>query len=138
MKQYKDFQMLHEFDLVSVNGGKINWGSVAGNCVGGAIVTGAFSGPFYLLGAGIGCAVGSGQAIINGLQIIITCNFIFSFTYTIDNWYCKKRRSTDENFYNFVYPAFYKNNLKLYFSLKIVIFMKYYDEACRGHSVSSF
>lgn len=45
MKQYEDFQMLHEFDLVSVNDGKINWESVAG----------------------IGCAVGSGQAIINGL-----------------------------------------------------------------------
>lgn len=45
MKQYEDFQMLYELDLASVNGGKINWGSVAGHCAGGAIVTGAFSGP---------------------------------------------------------------------------------------------
>ncbi|XCY71085.1 class IIb bacteriocin, lactobin A/cerein 7B family [Streptococcus iniae] len=29
--------------MASVDGGKINWGSVAGNCVGGAIITGAFS-----------------------------------------------------------------------------------------------
>ncbi|MCD3394069.1 LytTR family DNA-binding domain-containing protein [Streptococcus equi subsp. zooepidemicus] len=42
MKQYEDFQMLYELDLASVNGGKINWGSVAGHCAGGAIVTGAF------------------------------------------------------------------------------------------------
>ncbi|HEK9128746.1 TPA: class IIb bacteriocin, lactobin A/cerein 7B family, partial [Streptococcus equi subsp. equi] len=55
MKQYEDFQMLYELDLASVNGGKINWGSVAGHCAGGAIVTGAFSGPLYVLGAGIGC-----------------------------------------------------------------------------------
>ncbi|WP_144050789.1 class IIb bacteriocin, lactobin A/cerein 7B family, partial [Streptococcus iniae] len=26
---------MHEVDLASVDGGKINWGSVAGNCVGG-------------------------------------------------------------------------------------------------------
>ncbi|WP_144050790.1 class IIb bacteriocin, lactobin A/cerein 7B family, partial [Streptococcus iniae] len=25
---------MHEVDLASVDGGKINWGSVAGNCVG--------------------------------------------------------------------------------------------------------
>ncbi|HEL0015551.1 TmhB bacteriocin enhancer peptide [Streptococcus equi subsp. zooepidemicus] len=67
MKQYEDFQMLYELDLASVNGGKINWGSVAGHCAGGAIVTGAFSGPLYVLGAGIGSTVGAGQAIINGL-----------------------------------------------------------------------
>lgn len=67
MKQYEDFQMLYELDLASVNGGKINWGSVAGHCAGGAIVTGVFSGPLYVLGAGIGWTVGAGQAIINGL-----------------------------------------------------------------------
>ncbi|AIA67189.1 TPA: class IIb bacteriocin, lactobin A/cerein 7B family [Streptococcus equi subsp. zooepidemicus] len=64
MKQYEDFQMLYELDLASVNGGKINWGSVAGHCAGGAIIGGAFSGG---LAAGIGCVVGSGKAIIGGL-----------------------------------------------------------------------
>ncbi|MCM0723126.1 TmhB bacteriocin enhancer peptide [Streptococcus iniae] len=53
--------------MASVDGGKINWGSVAGNCVGGAIITGAFSGLLYILDAGIGCVVGSGQSIINEL-----------------------------------------------------------------------
>ena len=67
MEKYVDFQMLSEVELTTVSGGKMNWGSVAGNCVGGAIVTGAFSGPFYLLGAGVGCAVGAGQSIINAL-----------------------------------------------------------------------
>ncbi|AEJ25874.1 bacteriocin subunit [Streptococcus equi subsp. zooepidemicus ATCC 35246] len=56
--------MLYELDLASVNGGKINWGSVAGHCAGGAIIGGAFSGG---LAAGIGCVVGSGKAIIGGL-----------------------------------------------------------------------
>ncbi|ELY5748317.1 class IIb bacteriocin, lactobin A/cerein 7B family [Streptococcus iniae] len=58
---------MHEVDLASVDGGKINWGSVVGNCVGGAIITGAFSGLLYILDAGIGCVVGSGQSIINEL-----------------------------------------------------------------------
>lgn len=67
MKKYVDFQMLSEAELTTVSGGKINWGSVAGHCVGGAIVTGVFSGPFYLLGAGVGCTLGAGQSIINAL-----------------------------------------------------------------------
>ena len=67
MKQYEDFQILYDCDLSNINGGGINWGSVAGNCLGGGLVTGALAGPFYLLGAGVGCAVGAGQAIINGL-----------------------------------------------------------------------
>ncbi len=67
MKQISDFQILSAIELTNIEGGKLNWGSVAGNCIGGAIVTGAFSGPFYLLGAGVGCGVGAGQAILNGL-----------------------------------------------------------------------
>lgn len=64
MKQYNGFEVLHELDLANVTGGKINWGSVVGHCIGGAIIGGAFSGG---AAAGVGCLVGSGKAIINGL-----------------------------------------------------------------------
>ncbi|MCE2103679.1 class IIb bacteriocin, lactobin A/cerein 7B family [Streptococcus thermophilus] len=59
MKQYNGFEVLHELDLANVTGGQINWGSVVGHCIGGAIIGGA--------AAGVGCLVGSGKAIINGL-----------------------------------------------------------------------
>ncbi|TFU27972.1 TmhB bacteriocin enhancer peptide [Streptococcus sp. WM07] len=42
----------------------MNWGSVLGYCVGGAIIGGAFSGG---LAAGVGCVVGGGKVIIGGL-----------------------------------------------------------------------
>lgn len=64
MRQYEDFHILYDFDLESVYGGEINWGSVVGHCVGGAIIGAAFSGG---LAAGVGCVVGSGKAIIGGL-----------------------------------------------------------------------
>ena len=66
MKKNSDFQILSEIELTTIEGGNINWGSVAGHCIGGAILTGAFS-PAFLVGAGIGCGLGAGQAIINGL-----------------------------------------------------------------------
>ena len=53
MKQYNGFEVLHELDLANV-----------GHCIGGAIIGGAFSGG---AAAGVGCLVGSGKAIINGL-----------------------------------------------------------------------
>ncbi|MGT2925655.1 class IIb bacteriocin, lactobin A/cerein 7B family [Streptococcus cuniculipharyngis] len=63
MKPCVDFQILSESELTDVYGGKINWGSVVGNCIGGAIIAGAFSGP---ISAGVACIVGGGKAIIYG------------------------------------------------------------------------
>ena len=54
-------------ELSFIQGGRINWGYVGGSCASGALITGVFSGPFYLVGAGVGCASGAAVAVIDSL-----------------------------------------------------------------------
>ncbi|MFV8043813.1 TmhB bacteriocin enhancer peptide [Streptococcus hyovaginalis] len=49
--------------LGEIVGGKINWGSVAGHCIGGAVI-GSFGGA---AGVVSGCLVGGGATIIGAL-----------------------------------------------------------------------
>lgn len=54
---------LNDTELADILGGKINWGGVVGNCLGGAVI-GAFGG---IAGSVSGCVVGAGSALIDGL-----------------------------------------------------------------------
>ncbi|WP_035446513.1 hypothetical protein [Atopobacter phocae] len=38
-------ELLNQEEMLKVIGGKINWGSVGGSCVGGAIIVGVIGGP---------------------------------------------------------------------------------------------
>lgn len=59
----RHFENLSETQLSQVIGGKINWGSVIGNCAGGAII-GIFGGVVTSVS---GCVIGASSALIDGL-----------------------------------------------------------------------
>ncbi|MCI6871767.1 class IIb bacteriocin, lactobin A/cerein 7B family [Streptococcus hyointestinalis] len=52
-----------DIELSSISGGKVNWGSVAGNCAGGAVI-GAFGG---ITGIISGCLIGGGSTFFDNL-----------------------------------------------------------------------